>query len=72
MEIVSLVSQGCVRTTDEDKDKIGFGKFVGLKLPDTTYSWVNKSLNLYECRVQGLNNCSCMAYSNTDCSYMEI
>nr|POF24510.1 g-type lectin s-receptor-like serine/threonine-protein kinase [Quercus suber] len=62
-------AKGCVRTTElscKDKDKIGFVKLVGLKLPDTTYSWVNKSLNLSECRVQCLNNCSCMAYSNTD------
>ncbi|KAM3696648.1 hypothetical protein ACJW31_06G054700 [Castanea mollissima] len=62
-------AKGCVRTTElscKDKDKIGFVKLVGLKLPDTTYSWVNKSMNLSECRVQCLNNCSCMAYSNTD------
>ncbi|XP_075668772.1 G-type lectin S-receptor-like serine/threonine-protein kinase At4g27290 [Castanea sativa] len=62
-------AEGCVRTTElscEDKDKIGFVKFVGLKLPDTTYSWVNKSMNLNECRVKCLNNCSCMAYSNSD------
>ena len=62
-------AKGCVRTTElscEDKDKIGFVKFVGLKLPDTTYSWVNKSMNLNECRVKCLNNCSCMAYSNSD------
>ena len=62
-------AKGCVRTTElscKDKGKIGFVKLVGLKLPDTTYSWVNKSMNLSECRVQCLNNCSCMAYSNTD------
>ncbi|KAM4092592.1 hypothetical protein ACB094_06G051900 [Castanea mollissima] len=50
----------------EDKDKIGFVKFVGLKLPDTTYSWVNGSLSLDECRVKCLNNCSCTAYANSD------
>ncbi|KAK4576518.1 hypothetical protein RGQ29_027180 [Quercus rubra] len=62
-------AKGCVRTTElscKDKDKIGFVKLVGIKLPDTTYSWVNKSMNLSECRVQCLNNCSCTAYSNTD------
>ena len=62
-------AKGCVRTTElrcEDKGKIGFVKFVGLKLPDTTYSWVNKSMNLNECRVKCLNNCSCMAYSNSN------
>ncbi|XP_050247247.1 G-type lectin S-receptor-like serine/threonine-protein kinase At4g27290 isoform X2 [Quercus robur] len=62
-------SKGCVRSTQlscQDKEKIGFDKFVGYKLPDTTYSWVNQSMNLEECRVKCLNNCSCMAYSNLD------
>ena len=62
-------AKGCVRTKElgcEDKDKIGFVKFVGLKLPDTTYSWVNVSMNLNGCKVKCFNNCSCMAYSNTD------
>ncbi|KAL0017635.1 hypothetical protein SO802_004704 [Lithocarpus litseifolius] len=62
-------SKGCVRITQlscEDKDKIGFAKFVGLKMPDTTYSWMNGSMNLNECRVKCLNNCSCTAYANSD------
>ncbi|XP_075665926.1 G-type lectin S-receptor-like serine/threonine-protein kinase At4g27290 isoform X5 [Castanea sativa] len=62
-------SKGCVRITQlscEDKDKIGFSKFVGLKMPDATYSWVNGSMNLNECRVKCLNNCSCTAYANSD------
>ncbi|XP_075672330.1 G-type lectin S-receptor-like serine/threonine-protein kinase At4g27290 isoform X3 [Castanea sativa] len=62
-------SKGCVRSTQlscQDKDKIGFDKFFGYKLPDTTYSWVNLSMNLEECRVKCLNNCTCMAYSNVD------
>ena len=62
-------SKGCERTTQlscHDKDKIGFFKFVGLKLPDTTYSWVNASMNLEECKVKCLNDCNCTAYSNSD------
>ncbi|XP_023913129.1 G-type lectin S-receptor-like serine/threonine-protein kinase At4g27290 isoform X2 [Quercus suber] len=62
-------SKGCVRSTQlscQDKDKIGFDKFVGYKLPDTTYSWVNQSMNLEECKVKCLNNCTCMAYSTSD------
>ena len=61
--------EGCIRSTQlscQDKDKIGFDKFFGYKLPDTTYSWVNLSMNLEECRVKCMNNCTCMAYSNTD------
>jgi hypothetical protein len=64
-------SKGCVRTAQlscHDKDKIGFDKIVGLKLPDTTYTWVNGSMNLEECRVKCLNNCSCTAYSKLDIS----
>ena len=62
-------AEGCVRTAElscKDKDKIGFVKLGGLKLPDTTYSWMNESMNLNECGVKCLNNCSCTAYSNTD------
>lgn len=63
-------SQGCVRTTQlscQDEDTTdGFIKFSGLKLPDTTNSWVNRSMNLKECRIKCLSNCSCMAYTNSD------
>ncbi|KAL4636379.1 hypothetical protein ACB092_03G003200 [Castanea dentata] len=62
-------SRGCIRSTQlscQDKDKIRFVKFAGLKLPATTYSWLNVSMNLEECRVKCLNNCSCTAYANSD------
>ncbi|CAN0855534.1 G-type lectin S-receptor-like serine/threonine-protein kinase At4g27290 [Linum grandiflorum] len=65
-------SRGCVRnkpleclegsTGTED----GFVKYKGVKLPDATNSWVNKSMSLEECRVKCLMNCSCMAYTSTD------
>ena len=35
-------------------------------MPDTTNSWLNVSVNLEECRVKCLNDCNCMAYSNSD------
>ena len=64
-------SKGCVRKRQlscQDKDKIGFVKFAGIKLPDTTNSWMNGSMNLEECRVKCLKNCSCTAYSNSNIS----
>ncbi|KAL5580195.1 hypothetical protein UlMin_012637 [Ulmus minor] len=62
-------SEGCVRNNPlscQEKEKDGFIKFSGLKLPDTASSWVNKSMNLNECRAKCLRNCSCMAYANMD------
>ena len=62
-------SQGCVRNKPlncQDKITHGFVKFSSLKLPDTTHTWVNKSMNLKECRERCLNNCTCMAYTNSD------
>ncbi|KAF3454013.1 hypothetical protein FNV43_RR04456 [Rhamnella rubrinervis] len=62
-------TQGCERNLSlscQDKHKDGFVKFVDLKLPDTTHTWANKSMNLEECRGKCLNNCSCMAYTNSD------
>ncbi|XP_062110565.1 G-type lectin S-receptor-like serine/threonine-protein kinase At4g27290 isoform X2 [Humulus lupulus] len=62
-------SQGCVRKVPlscMNKHKDGFFKLSGLKLPDTKRSWVKKDMNLKDCRATCLNNCSCMAYSNTD------
>ena len=62
-------SKGCVRKTQLScQDKVGFKKFVGLKLPDTANFWRNGSMNLEECRVKCLNNCSCTAYSNSNLS----
>ncbi|PRQ31540.1 putative protein kinase RLK-Pelle-DLSV family [Rosa chinensis] len=62
-------SLGCTRKKPQscqESDKDGFVKFTDLKLPDTTHSWVNKSMNIKECRAECLNNCSCMAYTSSD------
>ncbi|XP_024161142.1 G-type lectin S-receptor-like serine/threonine-protein kinase At4g27290 isoform X3 [Rosa chinensis] len=62
-------SLGCTRKKPlscQESDKDGFVKFTNLKLPDTTHSWVNKSMNIKECRAKCLNNCSCMAYTSSD------
>ncbi|XP_057959329.1 G-type lectin S-receptor-like serine/threonine-protein kinase At4g27290 isoform X2 [Malania oleifera] len=60
-------SQGCARNKPLKCGKgDGFAKFDGLKLPDTTHSWVNRSMNLKECRAMCLANCSCVAYTKSD------
>ncbi|KAL2327893.1 hypothetical protein Fmac_021320 [Flemingia macrophylla] len=62
-------SQGCVRNKPLScKDKLTqvFVKFEGLKVPDTTHTWLDENIGLEECRVKCLNNCSCMAYTNSD------
>ncbi|PSR95651.1 G-type lectin S-receptor-like serine/threonine-protein kinase [Actinidia chinensis var. chinensis] len=59
-------SNGCIRTTPLDCRKDGFVKYSGIKLPDTRYSWINKSMDLRECRKTCLENCNCTAYTNYD------
>ena len=62
-------SQGCVRNKPlncQETMTHGFVKFPNLKLPETTYTWVNKSMNLKECWEKCLSNCSCTAYTNSD------
>ncbi|XP_045802110.1 G-type lectin S-receptor-like serine/threonine-protein kinase At4g27290 [Trifolium pratense] len=61
-------SDGCVRKVklDCDNNSDGFLKHVGMKLPDTSKSWFNKSMNLDECERFCLGNCSCTAYASLD------
>ncbi|XP_059441321.1 G-type lectin S-receptor-like serine/threonine-protein kinase At4g27290 isoform X2 [Corylus avellana] len=60
-------SDGCVRRTPlECNGGDGFLKRTGVKLPDTFYSWYNKSMNLQECEGMCLKNCSCTAYASLD------
>ena len=62
-------SQGCIHRIQlscQGKDKDGFLKFGRFKLPDATNSWVSKNMIIEECRAKCLNNCSCMAYTNSD------
>ncbi|KAE8734873.1 S-locus lectin protein kinase family protein [Hibiscus syriacus] len=35
-----------------------------VRSPDITNPWVNKTMNIKECRAQCLRKCSCMAYAN--------
>jgi hypothetical protein len=60
-------SDGCARRTLLDCDKgDGFLKHAGVKLPDTTYASVNKSIGLEKCGELCSNNCFCTAYANSD------
>ncbi|XP_028807631.1 G-type lectin S-receptor-like serine/threonine-protein kinase At4g27290 isoform X2 [Neltuma alba] len=62
-------SQGCIRNESwscKEKNRDYFVKFSGLKFPDTTYSWVNASMTLEECKAKCWENCSCNAYANLD------
>ncbi|KAK3427068.1 hypothetical protein EUGRSUZ_F03372 [Eucalyptus grandis] len=59
-------SNGCVRRNPLDCEKDIFVKYSWVKLPDTRSSWFNESMNLQECKVVCMKNCSCMAYSNLD------
>lgn len=62
-------TQGCLineQWSCEDKSQHGFVKFSGVKYPDTSHSWVNESMDIDECRVKCLENCSCKAYANID------
>ncbi|KAL5548150.1 hypothetical protein UlMin_003381 [Ulmus minor] len=65
----NIWSEGCIRNTPlkcQDKDGDAFVKVVGLKLPDTSFSWLNKSMDLMECKAKCLSNCSCVAYTNSN------
>ncbi|XP_017980491.1 PREDICTED: G-type lectin S-receptor-like serine/threonine-protein kinase At4g27290 isoform X5 [Theobroma cacao] len=58
---------GCVRRTPlVCNNGDSFYKRTGLKLPDTSHSKVNMTMNIKECRQLCLRDCSCTAYTNSD------
>ncbi|KAI9070820.1 hypothetical protein K1719_047212 [Acacia pycnantha] len=64
-------TQGCIHSEPwscKVKNRDNFLKVSGLKLPDTTHSWVDGSMTLEECKAKCLENCSCTAYANSDIS----
>ncbi|WOK99771.1 receptor-like serine/threonine-protein kinase SD1-8 isoform X1 [Canna indica] len=63
-------SDGCDRKTalDCQNRTDGFMKLSNSKLPDTSKSIVDLSLNLEQCREACLRNCSCTAYTNANIS----
>jgi hypothetical protein len=66
---MSYWSSGCVQRFNVvcgDDNLGGFLKYKEMKLPDTSLSWFNKTMNLMDCQKSCLKNCSCTAYSNLD------
>ncbi|KHN00060.1 G-type lectin S-receptor-like serine/threonine-protein kinase [Glycine soja] len=66
---ISIWVNGCVpmnKSNCENSDTDGFFKYTHMKLPDTSSSWFNATMNLDECRKSCLKNCSCTAYANLD------
>ncbi|XP_019171725.1 PREDICTED: receptor-like serine/threonine-protein kinase SD1-8 isoform X2 [Ipomoea nil] len=61
-------SDGCVRYHDLDCRKDGFLTMNFMKLPDTSSSFVDTTMNLDECMKMCKNNCSCTAYTNSNIS----
>ncbi|KAM3343171.1 G-type lectin S-receptor-like serine/threonine-protein kinase isoform X1 [Capsicum galapagoense] len=60
-------SKGCVRKTSLNCQKeVKFSKYLGIKLPDTRFSWYSRGVTLNACEELCLRNCSCMAYANPD------
>ncbi|XP_024157088.1 G-type lectin S-receptor-like serine/threonine-protein kinase At4g27290 isoform X1 [Rosa chinensis] len=59
-------SNGCVRRTPLNCSGDLFEKYSAVKLPNTEQSWFNKSMNLKECQMACLKDCSCTAYANLD------
>ncbi|WOG90561.1 hypothetical protein DCAR_0309805 [Daucus carota subsp. sativus] len=60
-------AEGCSRNVPlECGNGDGFSKITGVKLPDTRWSWYNRSMSLVECEDKCFKDCNCTAYSNTD------
>ncbi|XP_061336708.1 G-type lectin S-receptor-like serine/threonine-protein kinase At4g27290 [Gastrolobium bilobum] len=64
-------SNGCVPRTKSscrNNNTDGFWKYSGLKIPDTSWSWYSKTMNIDECQKLCLKNCSCTSFANLDIS----
>ncbi|KAF5728345.1 G-type lectin S-receptor-like serine/threonine-protein kinase [Tripterygium wilfordii] len=62
-------SGGCVMKSNMTcGDGEGFRRISSVKLPDTRMAWFNRTIDLRECELTCLRNCSCKAYSTLDIS----
>ncbi|KAL2327902.1 hypothetical protein Fmac_021329 [Flemingia macrophylla] len=59
-------SQGCVQNKSLNCKDDEFVKYAGLKVPETSRTWMDTNTDLEGCRSICLNNCSCMAFTNSD------
>ncbi|KAH9651137.1 G-type lectin S-receptor-like serine/threonine-protein kinase [Citrus sinensis] len=60
-------SDGCIRRTQLDCEHgDGFLKRESVKLPDTSFSRVDKNISILACKELCSKNCSCTAYANAD------
>ncbi|KAK8622300.1 hypothetical protein V6N13_117222 [Hibiscus sabdariffa] len=58
---------GCIRSEPQNCMRgDGFIRIRRVKTPDTKNLWVNKTMNIKECRARCWRNCSCLAYTNLD------
>ncbi|XXG69630.1 hypothetical protein AAC387_Pa06g2442 [Persea americana] len=63
---LGVASAGCIRKAQLECSGDGFLKLTAMKLPDSPQAFVNSSMSLEECRIECLNNCSCVAYASAD------
>ncbi|CAK7350768.1 unnamed protein product [Dovyalis caffra] len=61
-------SGGCVRRTALDCLKDKFLHMKNMKLPESTTSFVDRSMSLKDCELLCSRNCSCTAYANANIS----
>ncbi|MFS7960454.1 putative protein kinase RLK-Pelle-DLSV family [Helianthus anomalus] len=59
-------SSGCQHKLLDSRNRDGFQKISGIKLPDTRFSSYNHSMTLGECEMTCRRNISCTAYANLD------
>nr|KYP55939.1 Putative serine/threonine-protein kinase receptor [Cajanus cajan] len=66
---ISLWSNGCLpRNKSNCKNSYtdGFLTYTNMKIPDTSSSTYNTTMNLEECKNSCIKNCSCTAYASLD------
>lgn len=66
---ISIWHNGCVPRNKSNCTNIytdGFLKYTHMKLPDTSSSWFDATMNLDECMKLCIRNCSCTACANLD------